>query len=180
MELEKEMHRLMDEVMAKYRDRVEPGDIFVLGCSTSEIAGHRIGKGSQPDYGQVIIQVLLDRLPELGLHLAVQGCEHINRSLVVERQLAKDRKLDIVSVLPSLDAGGSCSVAAYTQFADPVNVEHIQAQSGIDIGDTHIGMHIQHVQVPIRFDHFQLGQARVHGLVSRPKLIGGPRAQYPG
>ncbi|MGX7168306.1 TIGR01440 family protein [Facklamia hominis] len=178
MHLEDEMNELMDEVIERYRSKVEAGDLFVLGCSTSEIAGGHIGKDSVPEYGQIIIKVLRERLKELELNLAVQGCEHINRSLVVEKEVAKNYGLEIVSVVPAIHAGGGCAVAAYEQFANPVMVEHIVASSGIDIGDTNIGMHIKHVQIPVRFKKDQLGGARVNGLTSRPKLIGGVRARY--
>ena len=108
----------------------------------------------------------------------MQGCEHLNRALVVERAVARDAQWEIVEVLPSLTAGGACSVAAFKYFDDPVEVEHIVAQAGIDIGDTAIGMHVKHVQVPVRPTKKELGSAHVTALKSRPKYIGGPRAQY--
>jgi len=110
--------------------------------------------------------------------LAVQGCEHINRSLVVERQVAIDKNLEIVSVVPALHAGGAASIAAFKQFTDPVEVEHVVAQAGIDFGDTFIGMHVKFVQVPVRPSITELGSAHVTALRSRPKYVGGPRANY--
>jgi len=108
----------------------------------------------------------------------VQGCEHLNRALVVERRIAEKKNWEIVSVLPSLHAGGACSVAAFKYFEDPVEVESVIGQAGIDIGDTSIGMHIKHVQVPVRPTKKELGHAHVTALRSRPKYIGGPRAAY--
>lgn len=178
MEIQSELNALLDEVISLYRDKVEEGDIFVLGCSTSEVSGARIGKDPHPDLGETIIRTFLERLPELGVHLAVQGCEHINRSLVIEREVAKKHHLEIVSVIPAINAGGGCSVAAYSQFKDPVVVDSVIATSGIDIGDTHIGMHVKRVQIPMRFEQKTVGHARVNGLTSRPKMVGGPRAQY--
>jgi len=153
-------------------------DLFVLGCSTSEIVGGHIGKDSDPDVGEVVIKTMLSELKPLGINLAVQGCEHINRSLVVERQVAIDKNLEIVSVVPALHAGGAASIAAFKQFTDPVEVEHVVAQAGIDIGDTFIGMHVKFVQVPVRPSITELGSAHVTALRSRPKYVGGPRANY--
>lgn len=158
--------------------QLQAGDIFVLGCSTSEVMGAHIGKGSSPEVGQVIIQTLRDILEPLQIHLAVQGCEHINRSLAIEQSVALQKQLEIVSVLPAMHAGGACSVAAFEQFKQPVEVEHLIAQAGIDIGDTSIGMHIKHVQVPVRPSIKTLGAAHVTALRSRPKYVGGPRATY--
>jgi len=153
-------------------------DVFVLGCSTSEIVGGHIGKASNQDVGQVVIETLLSILKPKKINLAVQGCEHINRSLVVERQVANDKNFEIVNVVPALHAGGAASVAAFKQFTDPVEVEHVVAQAGLDIGDTAIGMHIKFVQVPVRPSLSELGSAHVTALRSRPKYVGGPRANY--
>ncbi|EPH96587.1 TIGR01440 family protein [Enterococcus faecalis 13-SD-W-01] len=171
-ELTKMMHEILEQA------NLEAGDIFVLGCSTSEIAGGRIGKNSSAEIGQWVIQTMKNVLDPLDIYLAVQGCEHINRALVVEKKLAKQQNLEIVSVIPALHAGGACSVAAFEQFEQPVEVEHITAQAGIDIGDTSIGMHVKFVQVPVRPSSTTLGGAHVTALRSRPKYIGGPRAAY--
>lgn len=154
------------------------GDTFVLGCTTSEIVGGTIGKNSSQEVGQWVIEALKEVLDPKEIYLAVQGCEHINRAVVVERALADRKDWEIVSVKPALHAGGSCSVAAFGQFNDPVEVEHIVAQAGIDIGDTSIGMHVKYVQVPVRPSIKELGGAHVTALRSRPKYIGGPRATY--
>lgn len=154
------------------------GDTFVLGCTTSEIVGGTIGKNSSQEVGQWVIEALKEVLDPKKIYLAVQGCEHINRAVVVERALADRKDWEIVSVKPALHAGGSCSVAAFEQFKDPVEVEHIVAQAGIDIGDTSIGMHVKYVQVPVRPSIKELGGAHVTALRSRPKYIGGPRATY--
>ena len=157
---------------------LKAGDIFVLGCSSSEICGGHIGKASSEEVGQVVIDAILPVLRERGIFLAVQGCEHINRSLVVEREAAERYDLEIVTVKPALHAGGACAVAAYDRAEDPVMVEHITAKAGMDIGDTFIGQHIKHVQIPVRLDIDQIGAAHATFVRSRPKLIGGPRAIY--
>ncbi len=154
------------------------GDVFVIGCSSSEVCGGRIGKASNADVGKVIIKSALKVLSEKKIYLAVQSCEHINRALVVERELVELKQLEEVSVLPALNAGGACAVAGYELATNPVMVEHIVATAGIDIGDTEIGMHIKFVQVPLRLKNNRIGEARVTALKSRPKLIGGSRAVY--
>lgn len=154
------------------------GDIFVLGLSSSEVVGGHIGQNSSLEVGQVIVKTILDILEEKGIFLAVQGCEHLNRALVVERALADKKDLEIVNVLPTLHAGGSGQLAAFQYMKDPVEIEFIVAQAGLDIGDTAIGMHVKHVQIPIRPILKELGAAHVTALASRPKLIGGARSAY--
>lgn len=158
--------------------QLQKNDIFVLGISTSEIRGKHIGKDSSLEVGEAIVSTLLKQLKSEGIALAVQGCEHINRALVVERELALKHHLEIVNVVPALDAGGAGSVAYYQMADDPVVVEHITAQGGLDIGDTSIGMHVKHVQVPVRLQEKSVGEAHLTALRSRPKNIGGERAQY--
>jgi len=158
--------------------KLHKGDLFVLGCSTSEVVGGRIGKNSNLDVGEAIIQTIIAKLKPEGIHLAVQGCEHINRSVVVEREVAEKKGFEIVNVVPALHAGGAGSIAAFKNFDDPVEVEHIVAQAGLDIGDTFIGMHVKFVQVPVRPSIKELGGAHVTALRSRAKYVGGPRANY--
>lgn len=158
--------------------QLQAGNTFVLGCSTSEIVGGMIGKNSSQEVGELIVSTLKEYLDQHRINLAVQGCEHLNRALVVERAYAKQADLDEVFVVPALNAGGAASVAAFKYFRDPVVVEHIVAQAGLDIGDTAIGMHVKHVQVPVRPSIKKLGSAHVTALRTRPKFIGGPRAQY--
>ena len=157
---------------------LQKGQIFVLGLSSSEVIGGHIGKNSSLEVGEVVVETILEILEPKGIYLAVQGCEHLNRALVVERELAVQKDLEIVNVLPTLHAGGSGQLAAFKYMKDPVEVEFITAQAGVDIGDTAIGMHIKHVQVPLRPSLREIGQAHVTALASRPKLIGGARAAY--
>ena len=174
--LQKELTVIVNDVLKAAK--LKKGNVFVLGCTTSEIVGGQIGKNSSQEVGQWVIETMKSILDPLGIYLGVQGCEHINRALVVERELAEAKGWEIVSVKPALHAGGACSVAAFEQFTDPVEVEHILAQAGVDIGDTSIGMHVKHVQVPVRPSVKELGGAHVTALRSRPKYIGGPRAMY--
>lgn len=175
-ELVKQLTQITNEVLTIAQ--LKAGDLFVLGCSTSEIVGGQIGKASSQEVGEWVIRTLLDLLQPKGIHLAVQGCEHLNRALVVEQTVMEHYHLEEVAVVPALHAGGACSVAAFKYFQNPVEVEHIVAKAGIDLGDTSIGMHIKHVQVPIRPSIRELGGAHVTALYSRPKYIGGPRANY--
>ena len=175
--IQKETSQILVDVIDKAD--LKQGALFVLGLSTSEVLGSHIGKGSSQETGEVIVKTILDILEEKGIHLAVQGCEHVNRALVVERQVAEQFGLEMVSVLPTLHAGGSGQLAAFQFMKDPVEVEFIKAHAGLDIGDTAIGMHVKHVQVPIRPLLREIGHAHVTALASRPKLIGGARAHYP-
>lgn len=171
-----DLTQMTTEVLAEAN--LKAGNTFVLGCSTSEILGKKIGKFPSQEIGEWVVETLKNILDQQGLNLAVQGCEHLNRALVVERAVAEKNNWEIVEVLPSLTAGGACSVAAFKYFEDPVEVEAIVAQAGIDIGDTAIGMHVKHVQVPVRPTKKELGGAHVTALRSRPKYVGGPRANY--
>lgn len=181
----------MTEELDTYRDEVrtgltellkeanlEKGDLFVVGLSTSEVQGHHIGKESDIEIGRAIIKEIISVLRPLGIHLAVQGCEHLNRALVVERDVAKKYGLEIVTVYPQIHAGGAGQIAAFENFEDPVEVEHIQAKAGMDIGDTSIGMQVKFVQIPVRTSVKEVGKAHTTYLRSRPKLIGGARAKY--
>lgn len=160
------------------RSAIRKGQLFVLGLSSSEVAGGQIGKNSSLEIGEVIVETLLEELAKREIHLAVQGCEHLNRALVVEREVAEAKDLEIVNVLPSLHAGGSGQLAAFKFMTDPVEVEEVVAHAGLDFGDTSIGMHVKRVQVPLIPIQRELGGAHVTALASRPKLIGGARAQY--
>lgn len=171
-----EVRQGLTELLAD--SNLQKGDLFVVGLSTSEVQGHHIGKDSDIEIARAIIKEIISILRPLGIHLAVQGCEHLNRALVVERQVAKERYLEIVTVFPQLHAGGAGQIAAFENFEDPVEVEHIQAEAGMDIGDTSIGMQVKFVQIPVRTSIKEVGKAHTTYLRSRPKLIGGARAKY--
>ncbi len=152
--------------------------IIVLGCSTSEVIGQQIGQGSSLEIAEMLLPPLLKRVQQEGLFLAVQGCEHINRALVVEEACVDHYRLEAVTVLPALHAGGAMTVKAWKDFTSPVMVEQIQGHAGIDIGDTFIGMHLRPVAIPIRIHVKELGAAHLTLAHTRPRLIGGPRAEY--
>ncbi len=152
--------------------------LFVVGCSTSEVIGKRIGTEGTLEVAEMIYQELATFATQTGIQLAFQCCEHLNRALVLPREVAEERGYDEVSVIPVQKAGGSMATYAYQQMKDPVVVEHIGAEAGIDIGDTFIGMHVKHVAVPIRTSIKEIGYAHVTLAKRRPKLIGGERAVY--
>ena len=157
---------------------MKPGTVFVVGCSSSEMVGKRIGKGSSMDAAQAAFLGIYPILQEHGIHLAVQCCEHLNRALIMERAVAEQRGYEIVNVMPQPHAGGSFAVTAWNAFKDPVAVETIQADAGMDIGGTLIGMHLRWVAVPVRTSLNHIGEAIVLCARTRPKYIGGPRAVY--
>lgn len=158
--------------------KFQPGQIIVVGCSTSEIAGQRIGSAGSREIADVLLQELYPTLQERELYLAVQCCEHLNRALVVEAECAREYGLEQVNVIPQRQAGGALAEAAMEHFREPVVVERIQAHGGLDIGDTFIGMHLRPVAVPLRLAVKQIGQAHLTVARTRPKLIGGERAKY--
>lgn len=171
-----QLEKLLAEMAEQARP--EPGELFVIGCSTSEIAGKKIGTAGAMEIGEAMFQPLKDFANRYNLHLAFQGCEHINRALTIERMAAKQFNLEPVSVIPQINAGGSMSAYAYEHLNDAVVVEEIRAHSGIDIGQTLIGMHLKPVAIPLRTSIDKIGEAIVTIATTRPKLIGGPRAKY--
>jgi uncharacterized protein (TIGR01440 family) len=156
--------------------KLKPNQIVIVGCSTSEIAGHRMGTCSNVEIGGIVFAQINNTLKERGLHLAAQCCEHLNRALIVEREAAGN--CDIVNVIPVPNAGGAFAASAYKNFHDPVAIEEILADAGIDIGGTFIGMHLKKVAIPIQLSTRYIGAATVTAARTRPKLIGGTRAVY--
>lgn len=154
------------------------GKLLVVGCSTSEVRGGHIGKDSSLDVAEDLCRALFEVQREYGFDIAIQCCEHLNRALVMERHAALVRGYEEVNVVPVQHAGGSMATTAYAMWSDPVVVEHVKADAGIDIGDTFIGMHLKHVAVPVRLQVKEIGGAHVTAARVRPKFVGGERAQY--
>ena len=157
---------------------MRPGSLLVIGCSSSEMVGEKIGKGSSMGAAQAAFAGIAPVLREQGIELAVQCCEHLNRALIMERRVAEKRGYEIVNVVPQPKAGGSFAVTAWNAMEDPVAVEEIKAEAGIDIGGTLIGMHLRRVAVPVRTSLNKIGDAIVLCARTRPKFIGGCRAVY--
>ena len=157
---------------------IKEGQILVIGCSSSEIIGNKIGKGSSYEAAKILFEAIYPILKDKGIYLAAQCCEHLNRALIIERECAEKYGYEIVSVLPQPKAGGSFATVTYESMTEPCAVEHIRAHAGIDIGDTLIGMHLCDVAVPIRLSVKSIGDANVVCAYTRPKFIGGARAVY--
>lgn len=158
--------------------KLHRGGVMVIGCSSSEMVGNRIGKGSSMEAARAAFAGVYPVLQGNGIYLAAQCCEHLNRALVVERELAVQRGWEIVNAIPQPHAGGSFAVTAWANFQDPVLVEAIAADAGMDIGGTLIGMHLRCVAVPIRLSLNKIGEANILCARTRPKYIGGQRAIY--
>ena len=152
------------------------GQLLVVGCSTSEILGSKIGTDSSPDTAKEVFDGIYAAAEEKGIFLAVQCCEHLNRAIITER--AAVLNAEIVNVVPQPKAGGSFATAAYAKFSEPVALEEIRADAGLDIGFTMIGMHLKKVAVPVRLKNNRIGKALVLAARVRPKFIGGDRAHY--
>ena len=156
--------------------KLKEGDIVVVGCSTSEVVGSKIGTNSNPDTAGEIFKALYDYTKGKGLFLAIQCCEHLNRAIIVERKAVPFA--ETVNVVPQPKAGGSLATKAYETFEEPMAIEEIKADAGLDIGLTLIGMHLKKVAVPLRLKNNTIGEATVVAARTRPKFIGGSRAAY--
>lgn len=170
----------LNAILTEYKEQVsfKPGQLLVVGCSTSEVIGERIGTAGTLDVAEMIFRGLKKLQSETGIELAFQCCEHLNRALVVESAVAERRGLDEVSVVPVRTAGGAMATYAFGEMEAAVVVEFVKADAGIDIGNTLIGMHLKHVAVPVRVKQKSIGHAHVTLAKTRPKLIGGVRAVY--
>ena len=157
---------------------LETGDIFVVGCSSSEIMGGHIGHDSSMDAAAAVLAGVQPPLQEQGVYLAAQCCEHLNRAIVLEREAAKAYGCQIVAAIPQPHAGGSWATSYWRAFKDPVLVEEVRAAAGMDIGGTLIGMHLRRVAVPVRLSLDHIGQAILLCARTRPPFIGGARAVY--
>ena len=174
--LEQESYQAVCEILGVAR--LKKGDLFVVGCSTSEVLGDIIGTASSPEAAQAVFNGIYRATREYEVYLAAQCCEHLNRALILEAEAAARYTYEEVNVVPQPKAGGSFATAAYKAFAEPVAVEHIKAHAGMDIGDTLIGMHLRDVAVPVRIRTAAIGDAHVVCARTRAKYIGGCRAIY--
>ena len=157
--------------------KLQKGDIFVIGCSSSEVVGLRIGKGSDINAAEAVYEGVMSVLQPKGIYLAAQCCEHLNRCVVIEKE-ALLPGTEIVNVVPQPHAGGSFATTFYKNAKCPVVVEEIKANAGIDIGGTLIGMQLKKVAVPVRLSIKQIGEAPIICARTRPKFVGGSRAVY--
>ena len=178
MDVRKQVCAVIEDVLAAEKPHFNPVKLLAVGCSSSEIVGGSIGHDSTYQVGEEVAQAILDKAAEHGFDAAFQCCEHLNRALVMERAAAENRGYEIVCVVPQPKAGGSLATAAYRRMRDPVVVEKVSADAGVDIGRTLVGMHLRAVAVPVRPEHDRVGEAIVIAARTRPRLIGGERAKY--
>ena len=174
MEIAKECILAANDLIEKAN--LKKGDIVVVGCSTSEVLGSKIGSNSSPDTAKILFESIYGVFKEKEIYLAAQCCEHLNRAIIVEKDAVPFS--ETVNVVPQPKAGGSFATQAYAHFENPVAVEEIKADAGIDIGATLIGMHLKKVAVPVRLEVKTIGEAPVTAARTRPKFIGGERAHY--
>ncbi len=175
-EIKKQAARAILELLQKAN--LKKGSLLVIGCSSSEMVGMTIGKNSSMEAAKAAFEGIYPVLREHGVELAVQCCEHLNRALILEEEAALRRGYEVVNVRPQPKAGGSFATVAWASFQNPVAVEHIRADAGLDIGGTLIGMHLKEVAVPVRLSLKKIGQASILCARTRPKFIGGERAVY--
>ena len=182
-ELESRLAAITEESRTATEELVEVaglkrGDVFVVGCSTSEVSGDQIGKASVLPVAQAVFDGIYGVLKSRGIYIAAQCCEHPNRAIITEEECARAYGLEPVCVRPAPKAGGSFATVTYNTMERPVALEGIKAQAGMDIGGTLIGMHMKEVAVPVRLSVSRIGEANIICARTRPKYIGGPRAIY--
>lgn len=175
-QIKSDSNHVFEELIEKAN--LKENSILVIGCSTSEIIGDTIGTHSSMDIAKALYDGMYPILKDRGVYLAAQCCEHLNRALVIERELASKLNLEIVNAKPMPKAGGSSATTAFEYMNDPVLVEHIKADAGIDIGGTLIGMHLKETAVPMRLNNNKIGSAFIIAARTRPKFIGGERTMY--
>ncbi|MCR6112362.1 TIGR01440 family protein [Bacillus sp. A301a_S52] len=175
-----QISRALTQALEEFQNEanLQKNQLFIIGASTSEVLGERIGSSGTIEVARALWEVISHFQKKTGIVCAYQGCEHINRALVIERETADRFNLEPVSVIPHAKAGGSMAAYAFNQMDDAVVVEELKAHAGIDIGDTFIGMHLRKVAVPVRTSIKEIGNAHLTLARTRPKLIGGERAVY--
>ena len=174
-ELAQELAETAEELISKHG---KAGKVLVVGCSTSEVRGNKIGTGGSMDLAKAFYTVLKDICDKHKMVLAAQCCEHLNRALVVDEAAMEKYGWQQVTVRPIEHAGGAFAAQAYNTLEHPVVVEEVKADLGLDIGQTLIGMHLKRVAVPVRLSRKMLGDAVLTAAYVRPPLIGGERAVY--
>ncbi len=175
-EITAQARRATEELLAQAD--LKAGDLFVVGCSSSEIVGGHIGKDSSGEAAEAVLAGVYPALRQKGIYLAAQCCEHLNRAIILEQEAAERYGYEPVCVVPRPHAGGSWATSCWKVFSHPVAVEEIRAAAGMDIGGTLIGMHLKRVAVPVRLSLDHIGQAILLCARTRPKYIGGERAKY--
>ena len=175
-EIERQSRKAVEELLQVAK--LEKGDIFVVGCSSSEVTGKKLGTSSSYETAKAVFNGIYPILKEKGIYLAAQCCEHLNRAIVIEHDIAKQLRIPRANVIPQIKAGGSFATITYENLENPCVVETITAQAGMDIGGVLIGMHLQQTAVPVRLSIDHIGEAILICARTRPKFLGGSRAVY--
>ena len=174
--IKNQAEKAVEELIAL--SKLQAGQLFVVGCSTSEVSGHQIGSYSSVEIAQALFNGIYPTLQKHHIYLAAQCCEHLGRAIILEQEAAEKYRLEPVNVIPQPKAGGSFATVTYRELQHPVAVEEIKAHAGIDIGGTLIGMQLKRVAVPLRLSIDRIGEARIICARTRPKFVGGERAVY--
>ncbi len=175
-EIKEKAKELVLEVLEQ--SALKEGSVLVVGCSSSTLCGEGYGKASSPDIARALFDGIYPELQKRGIYLAAQCCEHLNRAIITSRAVAEKQGREPVNVVPQPKAGGSFATVTYNSINEPVALEHIRADAGIDIGGVLIGMHLKEVAVPLNLNNNMIGQAHITAARTRPKFIGGERAHY--
>lgn len=173
-DFEKSAYLIASELL----ETAKGGEILVVGCSTSEVEGEKIGTASDISAAEKIYEGIKKAADEKNVFIAAQCCEHLNRAIVLEASVAEKYGLEPVNVIPQPKAGGSFATATYKGLNNPVVVEKVRAHAGIDIGGVLIGMHLRETAVPVPLKQRTIGEARIIAARTRPKFVGGGRAVY--
>ena len=115
-ELKEQAKKTTEEICDKAG--LKEGNILVVGCSSSEICGDKIGSNSNLEVAKAVFSGIYEVLESRKIYLAAQCCEHLNRAIIVERAAVPFS--EIVNVVPQPKAGGSFGTTAYKTFKDPV------------------------------------------------------------
>ena len=177
-EIYNQTEQAVTALLNENRPHFNPVRLLVVGGSSSEMAGGTIGHDSAYELGEATAEAVMEACEKAGVDPAFQCCEHLNRALVMERKAAEKYGYETVWVVPQMKAGGSLATAAWKRFKDPVAVLAVQADAGLDIGQTMIGMHLRRVAVPVRLGIGKIGSAVITAAWTRPLLVGGERAKY--
>lgn len=175
-QIKKEAKTAIEELLKSAN--LEENDIVIIGCSTSEVMGEKVGTFSTLDVGKALVETFYPYIKERGVYLAAQCCEHLNRSVIIEKSAVREWGLERVNVKPQLHAGGAFAMSVWDALDEPVAVESVRAAAGLDIGSVLIGMHLRPVAVPVRMSVDSIGKARLVAARTRPRFVGGERALY--
>src|SRR5690625_5397544 len=130
MQVQKDIDALTAEWIKN--NYLQAGDLVVVGCSTSEIAGEQIGTAGSEAIAATVFDFLQHLKQQTGIQLVFQCCEHLNRALVMEKEMMKRHQLGEVSVITITSAGGSIESYALYEIKTSVIVVSVKDYEWID------------------------------------------------